>query len=449
MAYLQAGIEAALLCRFDGFLAGAEAVALGDEGRQLRILRRQLGGERMMGRQATEGSAVKRIGPGGEDLDALRAPDDRKADQGALGAADPVALHQAHLLRPALHPLEGGQQLLGEVGDAEEPLGKAPPLDQRPGTPTPAIDHLLIGKYRVIHRVPVHPGLLALDETGLQEVEENRLLMLVVFRIAGRKLAGPVDGEPHHLELVAHRRDVGVGPLGRMDATLARRVLGRQAEGIPAHGVHDVEATRPLVAGDDVADRIVAHMAHVDAPRGIGEHLEDIVLWSPVRFRRAVSGHEAAGVLPGFLPSAFCFFRVVAAHDLISYPSSGRRGSPDGGRLPSSLLRGPALSIQPASQFSPAMRSWRARVRIASSISRPLVSELGASIQVPPSRTCRKTVARTPSARRSLPRMSRLTLKRSFGVSGGVCQSVMMTPPKGSAEASGRKLSVSRDARQR
>src|SRR5690625_7559622 len=85
MAYLQAGIEAALLCRFDGFLAGAEAVALGDEGRQLRILRRQLGGERMMGRQATEGSAVKRIGPGGEDLDALRAPDDRKADQGALG----------------------------------------------------------------------------------------------------------------------------------------------------------------------------------------------------------------------------------------------------------------------------------------------------------------------------------------------------------------------------
>jgi hypothetical protein len=38
---------------------------------------------------------------------------------------------------------------------------------------------------------------------------------------------------------------------------------------------------------------------------------------------------------------------------------------------------------------------------------------------------------------------------RSLGVSAGVYQSVMMTPPNGSAETSGMKLMVSRDARHR
>ena len=42
-----------------------------------------------------------------------------------------------------------------------------------------------------------------------------------------------------------------------------------------------------------------------------------------------------------------------------------------------------------------------------------------------------------------------LTLKRSFGWSGGLYQSVMMTPPKGSAEASGMNDTVSSVACQR
>jgi len=45
--------------------------------------------------------------------------------------------------------------------------------------------------------------------------------------------------------------------------------------------------------------------------------------------------------------------------------------------------------------------------------------------------------------------MNTFTLKRSLGVVGGLYQSVMMTPPKGSAEASGMKLTVSSEARQR
>ena len=40
-------------------------------------------------------------------------------------------------------------------------------------------------------------------------------------------------------------------------------------------------------------------------------------------------------------------------------------------------------------------------------------------------------------------------LKRSFGVSGGLYQSVMIVPPKGSAEASGMNDTVSSEACQR
>ena len=62
---------------------------------------------------------------------------------------------------------------------------------------------------------------------------------------------------------------------------------------------------------------------------------------------------------------------------------------------------------------------------------------------------CLKTETRTPSARSSRSRMVTWTFMRSLGVSAGVYQSVMMTPPNGSAETSGMKLMVSSEARHR
>ncbi len=56
------------------------------------------------------------------------------------------------------------------------------------------------------------------------------------------------------------------------------RVFRRQAEGVPAHGVQYVETPGPFIAGNDVADGVVADMAHVNAPRGIGVHFKNIVL---------------------------------------------------------------------------------------------------------------------------------------------------------------------------
>jgi hypothetical protein len=71
--------------------------------------------------------------------------------------------------------------------------------------------------------------------------------------------------------------------------------------------VQDVEAAHPLEAGDDVADRVVADVSHVDAPRRIGEHLQKVIFFTAGVFDRL----KALVVLPESLPFLLNLFRVV------------------------------------------------------------------------------------------------------------------------------------------
>ena len=140
-----------------------------------------------------------------------------EADPGAGRLADPVALHQPDFLRPALQPVQRAQQLLGIGGDLEEPLRKLAALDHRAAAPAAAVNHLLVGEHGLVDRVPVDPTLLAVDQTALEHIQEHRLLMAIVGRIAGGDLARPVERTADRLHLVAHLGDIGVGP-GRRDA---------------------------------------------------------------------------------------------------------------------------------------------------------------------------------------------------------------------------------------
>ena len=169
------------------------------------------------------------------------------------------------------------QQVLAEIGDLEEPLGQFPLFDQRAGTPAAAIDDLLVGQHGHVLRIPVDLGILAVDQTLFQEIEKEILLALVVFDVAGGKFARPVERQAHRLQLAAHGGDVFVGPGLGVDLVLHRRIFSRHAEGVPAHRMQHVVAAGALVAGHDVAHRIVAHMAHMDAAGRIGEHLKHIV----------------------------------------------------------------------------------------------------------------------------------------------------------------------------
>ena len=239
-----------------------------------------------------------------------------------MGTPDPVALHEPHLLGPTRQRLQRIQEFVGEAGDAEEPLRQSAFLDDRARAPAAPVHDLLVGEHGAIDGIPVDPGLLALDESGLEEVQEQRLLVFVVAGVAGRELALPVDRKPHQLELPAHRRDVVVGPLGWMDAALEGRVLRRQPEGVPAHGMKDIESPGPLVARNHVAHGVVAHVAHVNAARGVREHLEDVVGRAPA----ATLSPEQARVFPGGLPFGLDHLCVVTlTHRQRSLPHPSRR----------------------------------------------------------------------------------------------------------------------------
>ena len=171
----------------------------------------------MVGRERHELRPEQRVVPRGEDVELAFAVGrglrvEREAHKQTLGAADPVALHQPDLVRPALELVDRRQELLGEGRCAEEPLGQIALLDQRAGAPAAPVLHLLVGEYGLLNRIPIDLGLLAQHEAGPEEVEEELLLVLVVFGIAGRELARPVVGISHRLQLRLHGRDVLVGP---------------------------------------------------------------------------------------------------------------------------------------------------------------------------------------------------------------------------------------------
>ena len=63
-----------------------------------------------------------------------------------------------------------------------------------------------------------------------------------------------------------------------MDAVLDRRVLGGQAEGVPAEWMQHVVAAHALGARHHVADDVVADVTDVRMARGIREHLEAVEL---------------------------------------------------------------------------------------------------------------------------------------------------------------------------
>ena len=283
-----------------------------DEAGEPGIAGSRRAGQRMIGSDRHERGAENGVRAGGVDVELGLAGRrggriERPADQQALRAADPVLLHDAHLLGPAAEPVKVVEQRLGHRRDAEEPLSQVPLLDRRAGAPAAPVDDLLVGKHGHVDRVPIDLGRLAFDQAGPPEIEEHLLLVLVVARIAGGELAGPVERQAHRLQLALHRGDVGIGPVARIDLVVPRRVLGGQAEGVPAHRMQHVEARGAAEAGDHVAHRVVAHVPHMDASRGVGKHLKHIIF----RPRIVVAGGKQPGLFPGLLPLGLGDARIV------------------------------------------------------------------------------------------------------------------------------------------
>ena len=254
--------------------------ALGDKRCDSRIT---LGGalrQRMFGGHGDIGRAHQGVGAGGVDLELAI-----DTDAGlvvvehyicAEAFADPVALHGLDLFRPAIQFVQATQQFIRVGGDLEVVHRDFALLDQRAGTPAAAIDHLLVGQYSLVHRVPVDATILAVDHTFLEQAGEQPLLPAVVIRLAGGDFARPVHSQTQRLQLALHVLDVFVGPLGRRDLVFHRGVFRRHTERVPAHGLQHVFTLHALVAADYVTDGVVTHMAHVQLAARVGEHRQAV-----------------------------------------------------------------------------------------------------------------------------------------------------------------------------
>ncbi len=274
--------HAFLLLGGDVGLGDAAALAFVDERLQLRVVLRCLGGQRVFGGDGDVGGAHQGVRTGGEHLQLAGVADGGlvvgEADLHPARLADPVALHGLHLLRPAGQVVEALQQFLGVGGDLEVVHRDLALLDQRAGAPAAPVDHLLVGEYGLVDRIPIDRAVLAVDHPFFEQAGEQPLLPAVVVRLAGGDLAAPVDRQAEAVQLRLHVGDVVVGPGRRGDVVLHRGVFRRHAERVPAHRLQHVAALHAVVAADHVADGVVAHVAHVQLAARIREHRQAVEL---------------------------------------------------------------------------------------------------------------------------------------------------------------------------
>ena len=282
----------------------AQRLVVAGEIRHHRMLRRKLHRSR----------AENRIDARGKHTDRRTRRSGRavqfEIDQRAFAAADPVALHGADFFRPALELVEAVEQFVGILRRAHEPLFKLALLDHRVlMPPAAAIHNLFVRQHGRAFRTPVHPALLAIGQSLLEELEEEPLVPAVVLRKAGSDFARPVEGKAQAIELRLHFGDVAQRPLARRGLVLNRCIFRRQAKRIPPHGMEHVVAVHPHVAGQRIADGVVAHMPHVQRARGIGKHFENVIF---LLSRAGLGGVERRILPPALEPLRLDTLRVVA-----------------------------------------------------------------------------------------------------------------------------------------
>ena len=288
--------------------------------------------QRVLGREDEEGRAEERVRPGREDGYVHVQVVDPEEDIGALGAADPVALDGQDALGP-LHLPHLVQQMVGVGRDLEEPLREVARLDLAAAALAAAVHDLLVREHGLVVRAPDDGRLLAEGEVGLVQLQEQPLRPAVVLGLVCRDLARPVDRPAEPLHLLADCGDVALGDLAWVAALTDGRVLGREAERVEAHRAHHVAAPAAVEMGQDVDHRVVEDVAHVQRPRRVRQHLEQVELVRVGAGALGRTGHaEGLLVLPDALPLHLDLRRFVSLHARLRVQKSLSSERPSGSR---------------------------------------------------------------------------------------------------------------------
>ena len=303
-----AGFGFVLLAFNLGFLEGSFAILV-NLGAGAR--RGELGDQRMLGRQHQEGSTEDGVGAGSKDGDEgggwiggvggrfISGSLNAKINLRTFAAADPVLLHGLNLFGP-FYFIQRRQQLVGVIGDFEEPLLHF--LLFYFGTTAPAMTvlNLLVGQHGLVNRAPPLVAFLLVGEAGFVELEEAPLGPAVVFGVGSVDFAAPVNGVTELLGLFAEVLDVGGGSGLRRDAGFDGVILGGQTKGVIAEGAKNVHALLGIEAGEHINNGEVADMTNVKtSARGVGEHFGDEFLGARVADWASL---KCLSIGPDFLP---------------------------------------------------------------------------------------------------------------------------------------------------
>ena len=80
-----------------------------------------------------------------------------------------------------------------------------------------------------------------------------------------------------------------------------RSVFSRQTKGIPTHGLHHVFTLHALIAGNNIANGVVAHVTHVQPAARIRKHRQAVELF----FVAVDNGFEYLVFFPALLHGRF------------------------------------------------------------------------------------------------------------------------------------------------
>ena len=154
---------------FSGFNVGSSRSALAtflDKRLQIGGIGGQLLRDGVVCGNGNKACAEHRIRPRCKHVDAAIPPGETEGAFQALRFADPVFLHQPHLVRPLVKRTKASEQFICKVGDFEEPLAQLAAFNWRAGAPALAVDDLFIGEHGHVNRVPVYRRFFAIDQAS-------------------------------------------------------------------------------------------------------------------------------------------------------------------------------------------------------------------------------------------------------------------------------------------
>src|SRR5262249_29598838 len=198
----------------------------------------------------------------------------------------------------------------------QEPLLDLFLHDRSATPPAYATGRLFVREHGFFFGTPIDCGFAFVSETALPHLEKEPLIPLVVIGPMGGDLAGPViaDSEAPHLSF--HMNDIFFSPIAWLDAALDGRLLCGLAKTIPADRMEHIKALQPLVPGQGVPNRIVAHVAHVQKSRGVRQHFQCVKLGPRIFLAR----FDCSFFPPALLPLLFYFFGEIFLVHLILNP---------------------------------------------------------------------------------------------------------------------------------